>query len=124
MTDDSIDDRLHYVAPVAAFDDTNRVIATVNGREIGIFEIEEEFYGLSNFCVHQGGPSCEGQISGTVTETEDGELTYEKDGELVSCPWHGWTFDIKTGRLDARPEDYRLPTYDVEVINDEVYVSL
>lgn len=114
---------LHYVADRTEFEDTDRIMVEVGGREIAVFELDGEFYALANYCVHQGGPLCEGSVSGTVTTTDDFELEYARDGEIVSCPWHGWEFDIKTGEHLSQT-GYMTPRYDVVARKGEVYVVL
>lgn len=131
MTDDATSTRsggptesdLHYVTAAADLDDGDRAIVDVEGREIAVFRIGDEFFALLNYCVHQGGPGCEGRIAGTLTESEDGRLGYDRWGEIVSCPWHGWEFDIRTGEHMAR-SDYRIPAYDVVEQDGDLYVAL
>lgn len=118
------EDSLHYVADVAELDDGDRVVVDVRERELCVFNLDGSFYALSNFCTHQGGPACEGRLSGRLTESVDGELTYEQDGEFVCCPWHGWEFNIKTGRNLAHPDEHRLPMYETVVRDGEIYVKL
>jgi len=113
----------HHVVSTAELDSTDRVIAEVQGREIAVFNTDGEYYAVANYCVHQGGPACEGLVSGTVSVSEEMKLTYDCEGEIISCPWHGWEFDIKTGKHLARSE-YALPTYGVVVDDGEVYVEL
>lgn len=113
----------HYIVSTAELDSTDRVVAEVQGREIAVFNTDGEYYAVANYCVHQGGPACEGLVSGTVSVSEEMELTYDCEGEIISCPWHGWEFDIKTGKHLARSE-YALPTYGVVVDDGEVYVEL
>ncbi|MEF8819092.1 MAG: Rieske 2Fe-2S domain-containing protein [Haloferacaceae archaeon] len=110
---------------VAAADDLaegERVVVDLDGREVAVFRVEETFHALANHCVHQGGPVCEGQVSGTLAADGDGGLCYEREGEVVSCPWHGWEFDVRTGEALA-DRSYRQPTYEVVTENGEVYVE-
>ncbi|MGM0590129.1 MAG: Rieske (2Fe-2S) protein [Halobacteriota archaeon] len=120
------DDRLHYVADVGALErgDRRRVIVDVEGREIAVFTVDGEYYALANYCTHQGGPACEGTVSGAMTAsmTDDGwELGYENEDGIVACPWHGWEFDIRSGEHLANSK-FRLPTYDVVVRDGDIYV--
>lgn len=101
----------------------DRVIVEIDGREIAVFNVDGELYALANYCVHQGGPVCEGLLSGTVGVDDDLDLVYEKEGEIVACPWHGWEFEVRTGEHLADP-GYRLPSYDVTVEDGEVYLRL
>ena len=56
---------------------------TIDGRDIGVFNIGGTFYALDNTCPHQGGPLSEGWI----------------DGLTVTCPWHAWCFRLEDGRM-------------------------
>ena len=114
----------HYLIPAGEIDNGDHVIVDIEEREIAIFKLDGEHYALLNYCVHQGGPACEGRLTGKVVENEDGTLGYERDGEFVSCPWHGWEFDIKSGRNLANPNEYRVPTYEVVEDDDDLYVIL
>lgn len=113
---------LHYVTEAGNLESGERIIVDVEGREVAVFNVKGEYYALANYCVHQGGPVCEGLISGTLSEDEEG-LKYEKDDEVVACPWHGWEFDIKTGEHLARKK-YKLPSYNVVVHEETIYVDL
>lgn len=113
----------HHVVSTEDLESKDRAIAEVQGREIAVFNTGGEYYAVANYCVHQGGPACEGLLSGTVSVSDEMELTYDCEGEIVACPWHGWEFDVKTGKHLARSE-YALPTYDVVVEDGEIYVEL
>lgn len=113
---------LHYIAEVDEFEDSDRVIVDLQGREIAVFNVDGEFHALSNYCVHQGGPACEGLISGSLEVDDEMELTYNSENKVVSCPWHGWEFEIESGDHLA-PTDYRLPTYEVVVRDGAVYLD-
>ncbi|QLG61147.1 Rieske (2Fe-2S) protein [Halorarum salinum] len=119
---------LTRVADLDAFEDVDRIIVDVEGREIAVFAVDGEFHAVSNYCVHQGGPVCEGMLSGGLSVEDPAnaddraELDYSYADRLVSCPWHGWEFDVVTGEHLARPK-YRLPTYDVVVDDGAVYLD-
>lgn len=117
----NVDDSGHYVTAAADLEEGDRVIVDVEGREIAVFRIGDEFFALLNYCVHQGGPGCEGRIAGSLVEHEDGRLGYERENEIVSCPWHGWEYDIRTGEHLAQPR-YRIPSYDVVESDGDLYV--
>jgi nitrite reductase (NADH) small subunit len=69
---------------------------------IGVFNVDGEFYALKNTCPHMGGPLCRGRVRGTsiADVTADGrlEMHWVRNGEIISCPWHHWEFEIKTGQ--------------------------
>jgi 3-phenylpropionate/trans-cinnamate dioxygenase ferredoxin subunit len=73
-------------------------IVDVTGRSIGVYNIKGDYYAIHNYCPHQGAKLCKGPICGTTLASGVYEYIYGKDREIVRCPWHGWEFDIKTGR--------------------------
>lgn len=94
-----------------------RTVVEVDGRSIGIFNIDGEYFALRNTCPHAGGPLCSGVLSGMVTSSEPGRYDYVRRGEFVRCPWHQWEFDIRTGRSWFDPDRTRVRSYDVHVRN-------
>lgn len=104
-------------------DPGERIIVDAGGREIAVFNVKGEYVAVANYCVHAGGPVCEGKLSGTVTASVDEwEYDWEREGEILACPWHGWEFDLLTGEHLSDPS-YRLLTYDVTVSDGTVYVE-
>lgn len=97
--------------------------AQVDGRAISVYRIDGEYYAYANWCPHQGGPACEGTITGTTEgtydpETQETSVEWVKDGEVIVCPWHTWEFDVKTGEC-LHSTKQKLRAYDV-VESDEV----
>ena len=90
-------------------------MVTAEGRSIGIFNIEGKWYALRNRCPHQGAPLCTGPLWGLVEGDVPGEFRYDPRRRVVSCPWHGWEFDVMTGRSVCEPVRLRARSYDVEV---------
>ena len=91
-------------------------IIEVDGKSIGIFNVDGNYYALHNRCPHMGGNLCEGPVTGTTLETDKVEFIYGRENELVRCGWHGWEFEIKTGicTVDAktRARSYRVTESD------------
>jgi nitrite reductase/ring-hydroxylating ferredoxin subunit len=112
------------VGTVADFPEGTHRIVTVDGREVGVFNIGGRLYGLLNRCAHQGGPLCAARrTTGTlVAEAPDFKPRWTLEGEIVACPWHGLEYHVPTGRCLAYPE-ITLRRYDVVVEGDEVLVS-
>lgn len=105
-------------------EDGSRLIAEIAGREIAIFRLDGEYFGVLNFCVHQGGPLCEGNCVNETVVAEDGwSWNLKRQGQVISCPWHSWKFDIMTGENIDDPQ-YRVPTYDVVLENGELFVII
>jgi nitrite reductase/ring-hydroxylating ferredoxin subunit len=113
----------HKIADVAEIaEDGERAFAEVEGVEIAVFRLDGEYYAMSNYCVHQGGPLCEGPVDGHYAMGEESwEWTYDPTEKYVLCPWHGWKFDVTTGR-NIDDDRYVTPTYEVEVEDGEIFV--
>ena len=74
---------------------------------IAVFCVDGEFFALDAICPHQGGPLAKGTIAGCV----------------VTCPWHGWQFNLKTGQQQII-RTIRQPTYPVKVEGGRVFVDI
>ena len=105
----------YIVAVVNEIPPGGRKIVTVAGRSIGVFNVAGEFFALRNRCPHQGGPLCEGKIWGMLQARVPGDLEYSRAGEIITCAWHGWEFDIRTGQSWCDPERLRVRRYDVSI---------
>lgn len=105
----------HPVARVSEFPLGSRRIVEIGGRSIGVFNVGGRFYALRNSCPHQGAPLCLGSIGGTAAASAPGEYVWEREGEILRCPWHGWEFDITTGHSVFNPHGTRVRSYEVTV---------
>jgi nitrite reductase/ring-hydroxylating ferredoxin subunit len=105
----------HVVARVEDIQPGKSKIVTVNGREIGIFKVGNDFYGLINRCPHQGAPLCLGEIVSRLVAPAPGEYRLTRPGEMIRCPWHCWEFDIRTGQSLCDPNSVQARAFDVEV---------
>jgi len=90
-----------------------RKITEINGISVGVFHLADGFYALANRCPHRGAPLCEGIITGLITADRAFEYQLSREGEVVRCPWHGWEFDITTGRSVFNPHKIRTRSYPV-----------
>lgn len=79
----------------------------VGGKPVALANVAGKFYAMDNACLHRGGPLGQGQLEGNV----------------VTCPWHGWQFDVTTGKAVMNP-DAGVSCIRTEVQGDEVYVEL
>ena len=93
----------HVVATVDEIPPGERKIVELEGRSLGVFNINGEFYAVRNICPHQGAPLCEGRLTGLLQSDVPGEYRYTRKGEILRCVWHGWEFDIKTGTVVVEP---------------------
>lgn len=82
-------------------------MVVVGGRHVALFRLDDEFFALDNLCLHRGGPLCEGPIAAGI----------------VTCPWHGWSFEIRTGTMVQDPR-VGVSKHRVQVSGDEVSVCL
>jgi nitrite reductase/ring-hydroxylating ferredoxin subunit len=82
---------------------------------IGVFNLGGELFALRNRCPHQGGPLCEGIRWGLLEASAPGEFSYSRKGEILTCGWHGWEFDIRTGQSWCEPRRLRARSYEVHV---------
>ncbi len=79
----------------------------VCGQEIALHHINQNFCATANTCPHRGGPLGEGTL----------------DGIVVTCPWHGWQFNVCRGSCLTNPE-VKIATYPVKVDGDDVLVEI
>jgi 3-phenylpropionate/trans-cinnamate dioxygenase ferredoxin subunit len=113
----------HVVATVAEIPPGQRKLVTVRGRSIAVFNLDGEFFGLFNRCPHQGGPMCEGILTGLIESDEPGRYKYSRKGEIIRCPWHGWEFDVRTGQSYCEAERIQVRSYPVEVAEGQHVVQ-
>ena len=84
---------------------TGKLVA-VDGTEIALFNVDGTFYALDNECPHRGGPLGEGDLEGCI----------------VTCPWHAWQYDVRTG--ESITDDLKVARYDVKVEGGDVLVAV
>jgi nitrite reductase (NADH) small subunit len=116
----------HVVGEVSDFPEGSHKVVKVGRREIGVFNIRGEFYGLPNVCPHQTGPLCEGKPAlGTLVANAEGGWKFEwvNEGEIVACPWHGLEYHVPTGKCIAHP-NVNLRCYEVVAEEGKVKVRL
>lgn len=116
------------VGPTTAFADPGRKLIESDGVEIGIFKLNGEFFAYENVCPHMGGPACQGKIIAKVEEAIADDRTckgmeFSKIKINVVCPWHGFEFDIRTGRHPGNPR-YHLRPVKVRLDGADVIVTL
>ena len=79
----------------------------VGDRMVAVFNVEGTLYALDGVCPHQGGPIGKGQLSGCV----------------VTCPWHGWQFDVRNGQ-NSLSENIKQPSFACKVSDGFVWVLI
>lgn len=111
------------VARVGEVGESSPLLVTVGSTEVGIYRVNGELVAWRNVCPHMAAPVCRGTISGTTLPSDVYTYEYGREGEILQCPWHGWEFDLITGRHLAAGSAARLRGYRVRVQGDEVYVD-
>lgn len=109
----------HVIGRVSELPPGGRAIVEVEGRSIGVFNVNGAYYALRNSCPHQAAPLCLGSIKGMTLPSKPGEYIWAREGEILRCPWHGWEFDLTTGRSIFNPHKMRVRTYEVTVERPE-----
>ncbi len=105
----------HVVALAEEIAPGTRKLVTVRGREIVIFNREGEYFALLNKCPHQCAQLCHGKLIGLVESDKPGVYRHSQPGTILRCPWHGWEFDIRTGKSHLNPDRTFTRTYPVDV---------
>ena len=100
-----------------------RVICRLSGKSVGVFNVGGEFFALHNRCPHKGGALCLGPVTGTTVPSDDFRYVYGREGRLIRCAWHGWEFELETGRSLVDPA-IRAKTFSVLVEDGNVYVMM
>lgn len=80
----------------------------VEGQKIALFNVEGTFYAIGDTCTHRGGPLSEGLVAGTI----------------VTCPWHGADFDLKTGAVMRSPARQEVPSFRVVIEGGDVKIEI
>ena len=78
----------------------------VAGQPIALANVAGTVYAISNTCLHRGGPLGEGQL----------------EGKVVTCPWHGWQYDVTTGKVSQNP-GVGVDCYALEVRGEDIFVD-
>lgn len=82
-------------------------IVSLDGRNVAVFKIKNQYYAISNNCLHRGGPLGEGDVR-----------NFE-----VTCPWHGWKYSLLDGSFSLIPT-LRVKTYKVTDDADGIFVEI
>jgi nitrite reductase/ring-hydroxylating ferredoxin subunit len=116
------------IGEMKEFTEGEHRVLRVENFEFGVFRQGDRLVAYENQCPHDGGPVCQGKIIPKVEEqlgpdkTSKGLKFSSKQRNLV-CPWHGWEFDVETGRHAGDPK-YRLRPVTLQVRDNRVYVTL
>jgi nitrite reductase (NADH) small subunit len=95
-------------------------VVDVDGRPVGVISVGDEFFAVSDRCPHMGASMCTGSLSGTMVAAGPHELVYGMADRVLRCPWHGWEFDLESGRSLLEPARFGLRTYRVSTDDGDV----
>lgn len=79
----------------------------VSGRIVALFNVDGEFFAIDGICAHQGGPLAKGELVDHV----------------VTCPWHGWQYDVSSGQHCLNPRICQTK-FEVKVEAGDVFVRV
>jgi len=96
----------HKAGDIVSMREGKGYLSRVDGEEVALFRVGNDFFAVRNLCPHQH-----------FSMLHQGEV---KDC-VVTCPMHGWSFDLRTG-LSTNASG-RLKMYPVEVKDGSVYIQ-
>lgn len=94
------------VAKVSDLEPGEKMLVEYEDEDVGLFNLEGEFYAISDVCTHDDGPLVEGEV----------------EGEHVICPRHGARFNIKTGE-QTMPAFAPVPLYEVKIEGEDIFIA-
>jgi 3-phenylpropionate/trans-cinnamate dioxygenase ferredoxin subunit len=113
------------IASVDELDEGKAKIVRVANRELGLIRWRGDLYALRNVCPHMGAALCTGIVGPLLTSDDPFvPMNADYDNPVLTCPWHGWTFFLKSGRSVIDPERYRVRCYPTSVRDGQVLVDL
>ncbi len=95
------------VGPADEFEADGKQVVEAGGRHVVVCRLEEQWYAVSNVCPHAGMPIGHGELRGCV----------------LTCPYHGFAYDVKTGRNVDYESDMPLRQYPVKVELGQVLID-
>jgi nitrite reductase/ring-hydroxylating ferredoxin subunit len=117
-----------FVSRFEEIPDKGKRVLKYNDKEVGVFRVGDELFAWENRCAHQGGPVCQGRLFPKVLQplgehqtTE--HLQYSEEDLHIVSPWHGYEYNVKTGRNSGHP-NLSLRPVDVFMRDKDVYVRL
>ncbi|MBM3676353.1 MAG: Rieske (2Fe-2S) protein [Actinobacteria bacterium] len=102
------------------------ILVSFDGTQVGVFRVGGRLVAYENRCRHQGGPVCTGEVLGRYEQILAPDKTvireqFSEDHLHLVCPWHGWEYDLETGRCSVDPR-IALTSFPVEECDGDVFV--
>jgi nitrite reductase (NADH) small subunit len=79
----------------------------LDGKTVAVANVSGKLFAINNVCLHRGGPLGQGDLAGKV----------------VTCPWHGWQYDVTSGKVATNPA-VGVETYPVEIRGEDIFVDI
>ena len=115
----------HDVGAVTDFEVGQPQRIEIDGRALVVVNADEKFYAVRDTCPHQGARLSDGRCKSRLRVTAVGvQPEIQADDLVLQCAWHGWTFDLDTGRALTETDSARVRTYAVRVQNSRVLVDI
>ncbi|WP_439485909.1 Rieske (2Fe-2S) protein [Blastomonas fulva] len=97
----------YRIGSLAAVQAGEAILSEANGQDVALFMCQGKVIATNGQCPHAEGPLHEGEVEGTI----------------LTCPWHGWTFDLESGACQE-DDTIMLERYPVRIDGDDVLVTL
>jgi nitrite reductase/ring-hydroxylating ferredoxin subunit/multimeric flavodoxin WrbA len=103
---------LHYLCLKTEIPEGDSKVFSISGdvgikQDVAVFNIGGNFYAISNVCAHKGGPLSKGIL----------------EKSIVTCPWHGWKYDVRNGKSPHRGGD-SVNSFKIHSIRNKLYLDL
>jgi nitrite reductase/ring-hydroxylating ferredoxin subunit len=93
------------VAELSDLEASGSKVVKIADRDVALFQVEGQVYAMDNACKHKGGPLGEGTL----------------EGKIITCPWHGWSFDVSTGQCTLNAS--KVPCHEVKIEGTAILVK-
>lgn len=118
----------HHIGTVAQFPEGEATSVSVDGIQLAIVNVDDELFAIVDNCLHKNLPLskigdeavCDESLSSRKADFKLGDI--DEENLTVSCPFHYMEWSLETGKSPVF--DYRLPTYNVTIEGEDVYVTL
>jgi nitrite reductase/ring-hydroxylating ferredoxin subunit len=99
-----------------------RKVLTIGRREVIVLNVDGELHALFNRCPHRQASFEMGPIRNARKRTGVGEIEFDRERQVLLCPWHRYEFELYSGLCRVEPEKFRVARYRVEEEGDEIAV--
>lgn len=96
------------IAKIGEVKDGHGKVIHISGKILALFNVNGEFFVIDNTCLHKGGPLGEGEL----------------DGSVVTCPLHGWRYDVTTGRCTFPATNLEVISYKVNIKDEDIFIEV